>query len=95
MQSLPTLLSASLVSGTIASAVSAAVLGLLARAEGAAPIQPIKLFDSKERTGRYVANTALSGRAGLPLHVTLHGSGHTPYYDDPAGCARLLLDQLG
>ncbi|MBL1072986.1 alpha/beta hydrolase [Nocardia sp. 2] len=28
-------------------------------------------------------------------HVTLHGSGHTPYYDDPAGCARLLLDQLG
>ncbi|AYF75972.1 alpha/beta hydrolase [Nocardia yunnanensis] len=27
-------------------------------------------------------------------HVTLHGSGHTPFYDDPAGCARLLLDQL-
>jgi hypothetical protein len=41
MHSLPTLLRASLVSGTIASAVSAAVLGLLARAEGAAPIQPI------------------------------------------------------
>ncbi|WP_067694805.1 alpha/beta fold hydrolase [Nocardia jejuensis] len=27
-------------------------------------------------------------------HVTLRGSGHTPFYDDPAGCARLLLDQL-
>ncbi|MFI1915550.1 alpha/beta fold hydrolase [Nocardia sp. NPDC020380] len=26
-------------------------------------------------------------------HVTLPGSGHTPFYDDPAGCARLLLDQ--
>ncbi|WP_054815469.1 alpha/beta fold hydrolase [Nocardia arizonensis] len=25
-------------------------------------------------------------------HVTLHGSGHTPFYDDPAGCARVLLD---
>lgn len=28
-------------------------------------------------------------------HVTLTGSGHTPFYDDPAGCAELLLDQLG
>ncbi|NNH74385.1 alpha/beta hydrolase [Nocardia uniformis] len=27
-------------------------------------------------------------------HETLRGSGHTPFYDDPAGCARLLLDQL-
>ncbi|WP_306357977.1 MULTISPECIES: alpha/beta fold hydrolase [unclassified Nocardia] len=26
-------------------------------------------------------------------HVTLRGSGHTPFYDDPEGCARLLLDQ--
>ncbi|MEU0870711.1 alpha/beta fold hydrolase [Nocardia brasiliensis] len=25
-------------------------------------------------------------------HVTLSGSGHTPFYDDPAGCAQLLLD---
>ncbi|WP_405486915.1 alpha/beta fold hydrolase [Nocardia sp. NBC_00511] len=28
-------------------------------------------------------------------HVTLPGSGHTPFYDDPDACARLLLDQLG
>ena len=41
MQSLAALLRSSVVSGTIASAVSAAVLALLARAEGAAPIQPI------------------------------------------------------
>ncbi|MFI6871317.1 alpha/beta fold hydrolase [Nocardia sp. NPDC050406] len=27
-------------------------------------------------------------------HETLRGSGHTPFYDDPEGCARLLLDQL-
>ncbi|MFC8526416.1 alpha/beta fold hydrolase [Nocardia sp. NPDC057227] len=26
-------------------------------------------------------------------HITLPGSGHTPFYDDPAGCARVLLDQ--
>ncbi|UFS94367.1 alpha/beta fold hydrolase [Nocardia huaxiensis] len=43
------------------------------------------------------ATQARRARAVLPgaRHVTLHGSGHTPYYDDPAGCARLLLDQLG
>lgn len=28
-------------------------------------------------------------------HVALRGSGHTPFYDDPRGCAELLLDQLG
>ncbi|TQM29891.1 alpha/beta fold hydrolase [Nocardia bhagyanarayanae] len=35
-------------------------------------------------------------RAELPnaRHVTLRGSGHSPYFDDPEGCARLLLDQL-
>ncbi|MEV0028787.1 alpha/beta hydrolase [Nocardia sp. NPDC050793] len=35
-------------------------------------------------------------RAALPnaRHVTLHGSGHSPFPDDPQGCARLLLDQL-
>ncbi len=27
-------------------------------------------------------------------HVTLHGSGHTPFYDDPVGCARVLLDTI-
>ncbi|MEU8895521.1 alpha/beta fold hydrolase [Nocardia sp. NPDC048505] len=33
-------------------------------------------------------------KALLPgaTHVTLHGSGHTPFYDDPAACARVLLD---
>ena len=41
MQTLASLLANSLISGTIASAVSGAVLGLLAKAEGAAPIQPI------------------------------------------------------
>jgi hypothetical protein len=41
MQSLPTLLRDSLVTGTVASAVTAIVLALLAKAEGAAPIQPI------------------------------------------------------
>ena len=38
------------------------------------PIQPIKLYDSKERRGPYVGSTSITGRAGLPLHVTLHGS---------------------
>lgn len=28
-------------------------------------------------------------------HETLRGSGHTPFFDDPEGCARLLLDQRG
>lgn len=43
------------------------------------------------------ATQARRARALLPgaRHVTLHGSGHTPFSDDPAGCARLLLDQLG
>ncbi|MRH86559.1 alpha/beta fold hydrolase [Nocardia sp. SYP-A9097] len=43
------------------------------------------------------ATQARRAREVLPgaRHVTLHGSGHTPFYDDPAGCSRLLLDQLG
>lgn len=42
------------------------------------------------------ATQARRARKTLPgaRHVTLHGSGHTPFYDDPDGCARLLLDQL-
>ncbi|WP_067720817.1 alpha/beta fold hydrolase [Nocardia yamanashiensis] len=42
------------------------------------------------------ATQSRRARAELPgaRHVTLHGSGHTPFYDDPAGCARLLLDLL-
>ena len=42
--------------------------------EKPAPIQPIKLYDSKERKGPYVANTSITGKKGLPLHITLHGS---------------------
>lgn len=42
--------------------------------EKPAPIQPIKLYDSKERKGPSVAGTSISGQKGLPLHVTLHGS---------------------
>ncbi|MFE4458278.1 alpha/beta fold hydrolase [Nocardia tengchongensis] len=43
------------------------------------------------------ATQARRARALLPgaRHLTLHGSGHTPFSDDPAGCARLLLDRLG
>ncbi|MBF6437558.1 alpha/beta fold hydrolase [Nocardia cyriacigeorgica] len=43
------------------------------------------------------ATQARRARAVLPEaeHITLRGSGHTPFYDDPAGCARVLLDRLG
>jgi hypothetical protein len=37
------------------------------------PIQPIKLYDSKERK-TYVAQTSITGKKGLPLSVSLHGS---------------------
>lgn len=42
------------------------------------------------------ATQSREARRALPnaRHVTLHGSGHTPFYDDPAGCAKVLLDQL-
>ncbi|NKY85667.1 alpha/beta fold hydrolase [Nocardia veterana] len=35
-------------------------------------------------------------RQWLPAarHVTLPGSGHTPFYDDPAGCAKIVLEQV-
>jgi hypothetical protein len=42
--------------------------------ERPAPIRAIKLYDSKERTGPYVSSTSITGKTGLPLHVTLHGS---------------------
>ncbi len=38
------------------------------------PLQPIKLYDSKERKGPSVAQTSVTGTKGLPLHLTLHGS---------------------
>ena len=41
--------------------------------EKVAPIQPIKLYDSKSR-GVYSPQTCLSGKQGLPLAVTLHAS---------------------
>ncbi|MBF6425380.1 alpha/beta hydrolase [Nocardia cyriacigeorgica] len=42
------------------------------------------------------ATQARRARALLPgaEHITLRGSGHTPTYDDPEGCARVLLDRL-
>ncbi|WP_406234405.1 alpha/beta fold hydrolase [Nocardia sp. NBC_01009] len=38
------------------------------------------------------ATQSRRARAALPNagHVTLHGSGHTPFYDDPAACAKVL-----
>jgi predicted esterase len=45
------------------------------------PIQPIKLYDSKERKS-YVAQTSITGKKGLPLHVSVHGSQAT---GGPAG----------
>jgi hypothetical protein len=42
--------------------------------EQPAPIQPIKLYDSKERKGPYISSTSITGKTGLPLHLTLHGS---------------------
>ena len=41
--------------------------------EKIAPIQPIKLFDSKSR-GIYSAQTSITGQKGLPLRVELHAS---------------------
>ncbi|MFI9506910.1 alpha/beta fold hydrolase [Nocardia sp. NPDC052566] len=42
------------------------------------------------------ATQSRRARTVLPKanHITLHGSGHTPFYDDPAACARVLLDLL-
>jgi hypothetical protein len=41
--------------------------------EKVAPIQPLKLADSKDR-GPYSKQTCISGDKGLPLHVNLHAS---------------------
>ncbi|MBB5914078.1 pimeloyl-ACP methyl ester carboxylesterase [Nocardia transvalensis] len=42
------------------------------------------------------ATQSRRARTRLPgaRHVTLPGSGHTPFFDDPDRCARILLDQL-
>jgi predicted esterase len=65
--------------------VSAIVPGksatLQAVEEKPGPIQPIKLYDSKERKS-YVAQTSITGKKGLPLHVSVHGSQAT---GGPAG----------
>lgn len=42
--------------------------------ERRAELQPIKLYDSRERKGPYVSSTSITGKKGLPLHLTLHGS---------------------
>lgn len=42
-------------------------------AETVAPIQPIKLFDSKSR-GQYSPQTSITGQKRLPLRVELHAS---------------------
>lgn len=42
--------------------------------ERVAPIQPIKLEDSKSRKGPYIQQTCISGQRGLPLWVELHAS---------------------
>ncbi|MEX0718647.1 MAG: hypothetical protein WD066_18785 [Planctomycetaceae bacterium] len=44
--------------------------------EKVAPIQPIKIGDSKERAGNSLS-TIISGKEGLPLHLSLHGSQST------------------
>lgn len=41
--------------------------------EKVAPIEPIKLYDSKSR-GIYSPQTSITGKKGLPLRVELHGS---------------------
>jgi hypothetical protein len=41
--------------------------------EKVAPIQPVKLYDSKDR-GPYWKQTCISGEKGLPLHLNLHAS---------------------
>ncbi|MGW4773836.1 alpha/beta fold hydrolase [Nocardia sp. NPDC004278] len=42
------------------------------------------------------ATQSSRARTVLPnaRHITLHGSGHTPFFDDPAGCAKVLLDTI-
>src|SRR5204863_275370 len=41
--------------------------------EKVAPIQPLKLADSKDR-GPYWKQTCISGEKGLPFHLSLHAS---------------------
>ncbi|MEX0704854.1 MAG: hypothetical protein WD069_22335 [Planctomycetales bacterium] len=41
--------------------------------EKVAPLQPIKIGDSKSRS-QYAGSTYISGEEGLPLHLSLHGS---------------------
>jgi pimeloyl-ACP methyl ester carboxylesterase len=42
------------------------------------------------------ATQSRRARGVLPnaRHVTLHGSGHTPFYDDPAACAKVLRNTI-
>jgi hypothetical protein len=74
MQKLPSLLAKSLISGTVASAVSAAVLGVLAKAEGAEAVQPINATSHwlrGDQSGKVTAIDAKHTGTGLATH---HGA---------------------
>jgi hypothetical protein len=43
--------------------------------EKVAPIQPIKIWDSAKRKGRYIAQTKLTGKKNLAMTVKIHASG--------------------
>ncbi|MHC4915841.1 MAG: prolyl oligopeptidase family serine peptidase [Planctomycetota bacterium] len=43
--------------------------------EGPGEIQPMKIWDSKERKGPYIKQTCISGKQKLPMMVNIHASG--------------------
>ena len=47
--------------------------------EKVAPIQPIKIWDSAKRKGRYIAQTKLTGKKNLAMTVKIHASGGYSY----------------
>jgi hypothetical protein len=71
MRQLPSFLAKSLISGTVASAVSAVVLGLLANAEGGNPVQPINATSHwlhGDQSGKVTAIDAKHTGTGLATH---------------------------
>lgn len=97
------------ISGEVAMATANGAVGASGFAPALASFTDVQLPDPKPLTDLPVtiawgnrdilltyATQSRRAREFLPgaRHETLHGSGHTPFYDDPAGCARLLLDQL-
>jgi hypothetical protein len=74
MKKLLSILAKSLISGTVASAVSAAVLGVLAKAEGSDPVQPINATSHwlhGDQSGKITAIDAKHTGTGLATH---HGA---------------------